>query len=659
MAKKLTFSLIIVILFLNRINAQVASIDAVSLKPYAQNGARLVFMKIDSLKVLPILLNYIGDNNIKSFKDLKKLFSNNPFIDVEGNVDASIESEITSIGQGAVNSVLSTPITTAADGAVKFLIKRAKQELLISFINNLQDSSKYPEFRILFPSTKTLLDNFNSWEYPNIINSLREAFDKDIKQLMGDILNLNSLNLKDGNYSSAARKRDTAIKIFFKTEEGRLFISALQIGNGFTTGQKIPDIIHTIAGIDYLAGLSTLTADERNTIRLLDILSYSIRSNSYGKSYINASDFNSLLNDVVEKNIYLGLLWQQLYNEHIAIAQTDSWSLLTPANFISVNNFINSLISESQNLSNAFVKLSAAKKKGETDLSTYWGAIFENANQFFQSTINLQSINPLFRFPDKFQKALNLSTNTLEIAQDIASKNYNAAIVATLNFITQNLKTGDDISGFKSFFVKYGSFAANVIQAKNSDDVESAIESVALPAGSASIKKQSTFNIALNAYLGGFYGWENLEQKQVKPWSAISGVYAPIGVTFSLGVNKKGTKCGVYDFFTKGASLSALINIIDIGAFASYRLQDDSTAKLPNVTLQNILAPGFGIIYGFPKWPISIGYTYQLGPALRDITASTVTTTKPNYRGQFFLAVDIPLLNFYTRSKADVNNLKK
>ena len=49
---------------------------------------------------------------------------------------------------------------------------------------------------------------------------------------------------------------------------------------------------------------------------------------------------------------------------------------------------------------------------------------------------------------------------------------------------------------------KYGTFMAAVVQAKSSDDIENVIESFALPTGSARIKRESQFNVSLNAYAG-------------------------------------------------------------------------------------------------------------------------------------------------------------
>jgi hypothetical protein len=191
---------------------------------------------------------------------------------------------------------------------------------------------------------------------------------------------------------------------------------------------------------------------------------------------------------------------------------------------------------------------------------------------------------------------------------------------------------------FNFYFAKVGSFAANLVQAENVQEMEQAIEAVALPVGSATIKKKTDWSISLNGYLGGFTGKEYLANKLTNKEGSIAGVYCPLGVAINKGIGS--------------ASLSAFLSVIDLGAVASFRLENDSTALLPDLKLQNILAPGAGIILGLPKWPLSIGWTYQLGPVLRDIEAGqAVLDEKANNRWQVFLAVDIPIVHFYTKSR--------
>lgn len=534
------------------------------------------------------------------------------------------------------NNISKTGLVSAGiDGLTKFLIKRAKQELLISIFSKLQDTKKNPEFAVLFPNTKTIVDNFEAWEYNNIINTLREAFNKDLKNLMGNIPKLNGIT----EYDDKAKKRVEAIKDFFASQEGIMLNSALVIGNGVTTNQKIPDIVNDVIVTSKLCDAKILDKNQQNILKLINILSYSIRNNAVGKSYISTNDLNSFFGNAVKVKLYFGLIYELVKKDKIVIYNEDISNLLTQAasqaaTISKIKTYVLQVVSDADVLVKAYKELADAKKKGEKDLSPYWANNLEGLNTFFQNAFDLQTINQQFVFPRPIENLLGYASSTLEIAVEINDKNYNAAIVSIANLFP---KTNED-SVFKTYLVKYGSFAANVVSAKTSDEIETAIESVALPVGSATIKKKSMFNIALNGYLGGFYGREYLAEKVKDNTAKSAGVYAPVGITFSVG-------------FQRAGSLSLLLSIIDVGAVAAYRLNDPDTEKLPEVTLQNIFAPGLGIAYGIPGIPLSAGLSYQLGPALREINATTATTGEINRRWQFFLAVDIPIFNFYTKSK--------
>lgn len=74
---------------------------------------------------------------------------------------------------------------------------------------------------------------------------------------------------------------------------------------------------------------------------------------------------------------------------------------------------------------------------------------------------------------------------------------------------------------------------ASVISAKNSDEVKSIIESVALSAGSSRVKRESKFNVSV--YLGFFVGHEwikNVENERIINNYSLSAL---IGASFSWG----------------------------------------------------------------------------------------------------------------------------
>ncbi|HEX9827566.1 MAG TPA: hypothetical protein VGA80_13285, partial [Flavobacteriaceae bacterium] len=191
--------------------------------------------------------------------------------------------------------------------------------------------------------------------------------------------------------------------------------------------------------------------------------------------------------------------------------------------------------------------------------------------------------------------------------------------------------------------LKYGNLAASIAKAESSDEVQAAIEAIALPAGSASIKRKSKYNIALNAYVGLSPGMEHNGDTDENKFSF--GVNAPIGVAISWGhgLNKRHREQG---------SSSAFLSLIDLGAVTNYRFGDSETEDIPEIKLENIFAPGLYYVYGVPNWPISLGFGGQLGPLLRKIKDETIDLqSKATFSLKFFIAVDIPLLNFYTKSR--------
>ncbi len=212
---------------------------------------------------------------------------------------------------------------------------------------------------------------------------------------------------------------------------------------------------------------------------------------------------------------------------------------------------------------------------------------------------------------------------------------------------------------------------AAVTQAQNSDDVENAIEAIALPSGSSRVKRESPFNVSLNAYVGLYTGNEIIKgidkNKSILHFNSF-GVTAPIGIAISrghsflfFGTGKKGWESG-----TGGWSTSLFVSLVDIGALTAFRFNNDTTkisntdsvatSQAPSIKLKNIISPGAILSIGVPKTPLSVNFGVQLGPNLRNVT-STNNTANPDYSNNIYwrysisLCVDIPVLNFYTKSK--------
>jgi hypothetical protein len=159
--------------------------------------------------------------------------------------------------------------------------------------------------------------------------------------------------------------------------------------------------------------------------------------------------------------------------------------------------------------------------------------------------------------------------------------------------------------------------------------VKAAVDAVALPSGSSSIKKDLTFNMALNGYVGYFARSLDDTEQLYEGFTETHGITAPIGVTISHGLGR-------------GGSLSAFLGILDVGAIVKYKVSDDpNEAPKPEIEWGNILSPGIHFVYGAPFYlPVSIGVGQQWLPR-------KVEDDKLKFNGGWnvFIAFDIPFIN--------------
>ena len=664
MKRAIFLTIAICILFASQLSSQIPAYDAVLLKKYVINGKLLIDKNKndgkDTVNEWVSILSFYIKESLRENPNLVTQtvideFESNPFL--SSLLPTGSFASAAGVGgvKGLISNIGGLDVTTFADGLAKFLVKRTKEELYVSFFENLADDTKYPEFKILFPRTKQLVDNFKAWEYSNIINTLRESFDKDLKELLVNLPEFRKVRPED--YQGNAQKRLQAIKTFFSGEAGQIILSATAVGQGILAKQNLPDIIHNVTGAEYLGGL---TNDPllKNSLRLLDILSMSVRSNVAGKSYISKAEFDTLVNDRLTLQIFIGLVYQLIKNESIFINEIQVAERLAQnieSTIVHFKAYYEEMVTTAEEAVAAFKELKNAKTKEELDFSEYSSALFESLNNFLDEMLNVASVIPGLKLSDKILNTFTIAKETLEIAHDISVRNYSGAISATLHFILKHAKEPDHIKGFTEFLIKYGSFAANVVQAKNSDEVEKAIESVVLPVGSASIKKHSAFNIALNAYVGMYGGKQRQATDSIFVTSG--GVYAPVGISFSWGLGKDSIYKRNKEHRNKSRwSASLFVSIIDISPLVTYRFSNynDSLANSIKIRLNQIFSPGVQAIIGFPKKPISFGGGFNWTPLLTKVESDKITVSNIDsrpFRWQIFLAVDIPLLNFHTTSR--------
>lgn len=567
-----------------------------------------------------ILKNYTGGDN---YGQIQTILSTNSFINLPP--DASKSSNTVKGEKDFIGRIGGLNVTNVADGLAKFLVARTKQELSITFFKNFKeflDSEQAEDFKTLFPSTEQALQVIDQeiYHFSSYLNTLREAFDKDLKNILERV--------------------PKVVENRVPNPEKEYILVALQIVNELRNGQHPAAIFENLSNHDFSDNLKPFG----ESLKLFKIISSSLKSKADDQYWVSADSVN-LLFDKTTFRIYLGLIYQKHGDETINGNQLKIYlaqvAQLFDQYYEKYRSYIKEIANKANGVNLAMKDLKAKKSSGEK-VDSY----FNLFNASIELIIVSQKVNELnigVSIGEEVTTFVDRAKIISDMYIDVNERKFNALILDLSKLFKSTL--GDSFT-WNDELVKYGTFIANVAQAESSDDVQSAIEAIALPVGSASIKRISKSNIALNAYVGLSPGYEYNGETEEAKW--IFGVFSPVGIAFSWGhYKKKSTGC-----YSERGSSSLFLSIVDISAFSTFRFNDSETEQLPEVNLGNIFAPGLYYIYGIPKVPVSLGVGGQLGPQLRTITdQSAVISDGVTVSGRFFIGVDIPIINFFTKSR--------
>jgi hypothetical protein len=563
-----------------------------------------------------------------------------------GNAGASVSSLFSSIG--------GLDVTNIADGLAKFIVKRAKQELSIAFFQKFKDDiEKHQDLKTLFPQTWEILRTIDQeiYNYSNYIKSLREAFRTDLNNIdeyLPNVVDSHAvfesspyfelgLALKTGCYISSSLKHDMH-------PGDNLDAYPLSLFNNPPPAD--------VAKLNILKG----------AIQSLQLLSESLREGDTSKHsyWVRMDKIRQVVSDKGAFKIYLGLLLQvaHIKYENITFDSTiDFYSLLNkPENvqkfdnsteiYGAYKNYIlnfGSKVNEISKMIKEFDKAASDSIKVE-QYASYFNAAAGLVKYCLEvSTLPVLRDNEILKnLKSNSKKYFEIAGEATQLVIAINRKNYSEIanhVIVIYTKIAVESAIAPNTSQVVVLMAEYASFMANMINAKSSAEVASVIEDAALPVGSSSIKRKTPFNVSLNAYAGFFVGHEYIKKIDDKHVVNSYGVTAPIGVAMSWG-----KKCGW--------SSSLFISLIDLGAVAAFRVNNDSIASVPTIQLKDIFSPGAFLSIGVPKSPISFNLGAQFGPNLRKVEASKNDYSNKTYvRVSASICVDIPLLNFYTSPK--------
>jgi hypothetical protein len=642
---------------------------------------------------------------------------------------ASASASLDRMMAGQPSSSTSGSLTAMIiEGVGKFLADRTKEELTIAFFQKFKTFlNTNPEIGTLFPTTIKFLNNILSTNSSNMLSTLRAAFVSDIKNILGDIAAIATLDPTSScslctsqNRKNKCVTRLTHIQSIFKTDFGRLLVAGLIIADGAINQKNPADILSAVSNNKDVGGLNS---DVSNSLKLLDIFSKALKSNDPTEIWMPVSNITGMAGNLTLRNCFFGFVYGQLDSLKITIGNQRVTTFLTLNNVGGAQTYITNLITAANTLATSFHALINAS---HTASDTNTQSVLNNSktfvaalSQFLSQSMKYTTINSGLPMPPAIVvNILNYTDSALSVVENILDKNYYAAFLS-LDMLVQNITgvsanaftpagnvkdkyqiindsshnqtntayksnksvtkkikelskssvpgardsanklsnlydNGPDLvldrKTFISNLLRYGNFLSDVVTASDVDGVENAIEAMALPPGSSSIKKNTNVSIAVQSYVG--IGMSH--NPGGSPYFQNFGVSAPVGVSFNFGLRswfcpKFFTKPNPVEASTWG-SLSVFIPLVDLGAVVSYEFTNPSSqpSNTTNVTWANIFAPGVNLVYGIPGVPLSVGFGPEYQSALKTLSKTGTTLNQnPGLRWNVFLAVDIPVVNFY------------
>jgi hypothetical protein len=666
----------IILLHSFKANAQIAYYDAIKLESYIAGGH---FKTAEMLQIDTILSRYLT-----GFQTVSSAFDNgnNPYISSYfpiGVPHATVLNQSTSL----LSSFGNLDVTNVADGFAKFIVKRVKEELSTAFFSKFKQELEKPEFvdmKTLFPQTYKTLQAIDDqiYMYDAYLQTLRESFEKDLSGLLTNLPSVISNH-------PAFFQQQPVLKAILK--------SGIYIAQEIQRKAYPGDILANFNS-DYLDSINPAI---KSSIQTLQLISASFRSKSYTSYWVPADSILIHFNDSIFLKLYLGLVYQQAGAKNIQFDATHSLqgyltTIASPTHISDLNDYKEYTIGFINQIDDLEDIITSIKKSNKDSISfqTYHDYVDKTIGmiQYCTRFFDLPYINTLRIDTANFSEYFNIAYSASDVTLDISRRNYTSAIIdaysiykvlfkdnkntakkalaiaATAHGITNDKLTkivtdtdflANSSDDFLSSIIKYGSFMATIVQAKTSDDVETAIETFALPPGSYSVKRNSGWNISLNAYAGFFAGCEQIsgvDKPGLKNASFnATGLTAPVGFSFSRGHS-------ILLLFGEGKWKNALfsstifVSLVDLGAIVSYRFQNDTVAQVPTIQLKDIFSPGVFFSQGLPSVPISLNAGVQLGPNLRNVGTTANTYGNNTYlRYSLSILIDIPILNLYTAPK--------
>lgn len=638
---------------------------------------------IEKIREDPYQINDLEADTIQAFLDSTLTVSAQGLITYDTTKWLALDTTLrvagdqAAFGIGTASSLLSWE-SALIDGTAKFVAERFKEEVTRLYIDKFRARlGEIPYLCKLLPETHDFLDNADVFNYQELGNDFKDAFEQDLEDILPNLREL--------------IETDTIIPKKLDIQLRNAFVFSLDLSD------KLIHEYHPIEILDYLEQKYELKSTADSTYqgyydlsKGLNILQLNLQRQKEISELANIEvPLAGLSNEDKYKDIWLpyeSIKWLNTPEEVIyfsaflyyqdrpfferifdkildqqgtSIQRFDS--AIDRKKGVIAENLYEELIDPIITLLNDIEKIQVKDQLNGDDYT----AIIEN---FVGLLHTLEELN-VSTWPDDFilfgEEGKELLEKIVDVYRSIYKKDYaylvssGSYVIATL--LKDALKNENDTTKAKANVIqllqaykKYSSFMVDIVTTENSDDVKEVIKRH-VTKFSYLDKRRSRFSATVTAQPGIVVGLERLSD--TKNFKGNIGITAPIGFEFAWGHKNKeplkleNSKLSRYEFVAgqqlksfKGSYTSLMLTVLDIGAVFNYRLTDSDSALPQDITLKQVFAPGISLQHGFKNSPIVLGFGVQYTPELREVATPPISEAKNSFRIQARLTWDIPLV---------------
>lgn len=382
----------------------------------------------------------------------------------------------------------------------------------------------------------------------------------------------------------------------------------------------------------------------QEVVQRVDTVRSRITTQIKPRRWLTPQELDTLLADDYRRRAFLGLLYQRIsFIEHLPVnAQTTGLLATQTVELIDA-------------IKRARVMAEQQPDSTDTDRIKQYLPVARGVLRLFSTILNSPLDNTTIGQNLGLGAVAGILENTLGTYEHIAQEQYGFALTSAMGLYQlfsdaeSDRKSRLRANTLQSSILTYGNFMADITAARSSGQVQSILQSYSSEPGSSRLKRNSDFNVSLNAFLGPAGSYEN-------PLGDIPGAKArwvpslstPVGLSVNWRIARR-RKCK--DGSIAYLPFSLFVPILDIGPVVSFNFSEGLLSSSPQLSFGDFLAPGVFVFYNIPRSPFSTGLGYQHTAEVRSVMTDTLV--RQDYRaGRFsvFLGIDVPVFNFFTKN---------